>query len=234
MFHLKPSASILAATILFHHTGFSETPEPQSEPPKLLATSELRDFEALTKSRQILITAAMQAAKEVSGMAYLYGGNGVKDGGFDCSGAMYHILRKIGLNPPRTSYAQFLWVQKDSEMHMVSTEAKDLEDASLAMLKSGDLVFWSGTYQPTDNRLTNITHVGIFIGYEKKDGHPVMINSSDGRSYRGKKQSGLGVNDFRIPKIGGKSHMVGYGTPPKLEPVSSTTEKLIQPLPSPP
>lgn len=217
MFHLNNSAWILVATFLFHHTVIGETPEPKRGTPKILETTELRDFETLSETRQKMITTAMQAAKEVSGKPYLFGGNGVKDGGFDCSGAMYHILRKIGLTPPRTSYGQFLWVQKDSVMHMVSTEAKDLTDASLAKLKPGDLVFWSGTYQPTDNRLTNITHVGMFIGYEKKDGHPVMINASDGRSYRGKKQSGLGVNDFRIPKIGGKSHMIGYGSPPKLE-----------------
>ncbi len=200
----------LAASILFSQAALGVTPA-------LLETSDLKDFETLEEPRKKLIETAILAAKEVTGMPYLFAGNGAKDGGFDCSGAMYHVLRKVGLNPPRISYEQFLWVQKDSILHLVSIEAKDLTHASFAKLKPGDLVFWSGTYAPTDNRLTNITHVGMFMGYEKKDGHPVMINASDGRSYRGKKQSGFGVNDFRLPREGGTSVMVGYGTPPKLE-----------------
>lgn len=185
--------------------------------PALLKTSELKDFDTLAEPRKKLIEAALLAAKEVTGMPYRFAGNGVKDGGFDCSGAMYHVLNKVGLTPPRTSYAQFLWVKSGSTIHLISTEAKSLTHESFAKLKPGDLVFWSGTYEPIDNRLTNITHVGMFIGYEKKDGHPVMINASDGRSYRGKAQSGFGVYDFRMPRAGGTSVMVGYGTPPKLE-----------------
>ncbi len=200
----------LAAFILLSQAALGVTPA-------LLATADLKDFENLEPSRKKLIETAILAAKEVTGMPYLFGGNGAKDGGFDCSGAMYHVLNKAGLHPPRTSYEQFLWVQKDSILHLVSTEAKDLTHSSFAKLKPGDLVFWSGTYIPTDKRLSNITHVGMFMGYEKNDGHPVMINSSNGRSYRGKKQSGFGVNDFRLPRIGGTSIMVGYGTPPKLE-----------------
>lgn len=185
--------------------------------PTLLDTSDLKDFEKLDPPRQKLIETAFTAAKEFTGMPYLFGGNGVKDGGFDCSGAMYHVLRKAGLNPPRTSSALFLWVKSESIMHMVSAEAKDLSHASFSNLKAGDLVFWSGTYLPTVKRLTNITHVGMFIGYEKKDGRPVMINASNGRSYRGIIQNGFGVNDFRIQKIGATSIMVSYGTPPKLK-----------------
>ncbi len=210
MFVKNSHWALMAAGLVFCHTAVGNTPV-------LIQTSELKDFDTLEEPRKKLIEAALIAAKEVTDMPYRFAGNGAKDGGFDCSGAMYHVLNKIGLNPPRTSYGQFLWVQKDSILHLVSTEAKDLTHSSLAKLKPGDLVFWSGTYVPTDNRLTNITHVGMFLGYEKKDGHPVMINASDGRSYRGKKQNGFGVNDFRLPRAGGTSVMVGYGTPPKLE-----------------
>lgn len=186
-------------------------------PAALLETSELKDFEKLEEPRRKLIETAIVAAKEVAEMPYRFAGNGVKDGGFDCSGAMYHVLRKVGLNPPRTSSGQFLWVKNQSVLHLVSETSKDLCDPSFAKLKPGDLVFWSGTYEPTDNRLTKITHVGIFIGHEKKDDHPVMMSASDGRSYRRQKQSGFGVHDFRIPVLTGKSRIVGYGTPPKLE-----------------
>ena len=64
----------------------------------------------------------------------------------------------------------------------------------------------------------SITHVAIFLGFEKTDGRAVMINATEGRSYRGKKGNGFGVYDFRVPSKGGKSRMVGYGTPPGLLP----------------
>jgi peptidoglycan DL-endopeptidase CwlO len=210
MFVKNSHWAFMAASLFFSQFAVGNTPA-------LIETSELKDFETLSEPRKKLIEAALLVAKEVNGMPYLFGGNGAKDGGYDCSGAMYHTLRKAGLNPPRTSSAQFEWVQKDSILHLVSSEAKDLTHESFAKLKPGDLVFWSGTYAPTDGRLSNITHVGMFLGYEKKDGHAVMINASNGRSYRGKKQSGYGVNDFRLPRAGGTSVMVGYGTPPKLE-----------------
>ena len=201
--------SFLSLVFLLHASLFAETLP-------LLATSELKDFDKLEEPRQKLLEAAVQAAKDVAGMPYKYGGNGPKDGGFDCSGAMHYILHKVGINPPRTSSDQFLWVKKYAQLHMVANAAKDTEDKSLADLKPGDLVFWSGTYVPTDGRTTKITHVGMFLGYEKKDGRPVMINATNGRSYRGKKGNGFGVYDFRVPSSKSKSRMVGYGTPPGL------------------
>ncbi|MGJ8633101.1 MAG: C40 family peptidase [Luteolibacter sp.] len=183
---------------------------------KLLETSDLSDFEKLEKPRQKLIETSFAAAEEVKGMPYLYGGNGPTDGGFDCSGAIYYVLKKIGLKPPRTSSDQFLWVQKNSKFHKIPVTAKTLDDESFTHLKPGDLVFWSGTYTPTDGRKTGITHVAIYLGHEKEDARPVMINATSGRSYRGKKCEGFGVYDFRIPRPGSKSRIVGYGTPPGL------------------
>jgi len=182
----------------------------------LLETSELSDFGELSEPRQKLIETAIQAGKDVAGMPYKYGGNGAADGGFDCSGAMHFVLHKVGLESPRTSSGQFLWVKENSKLHLVASSAKDTEDKSFAELKPGDLVFWSGTYEPTDGRKVDITHVGMFLGFEKKDGRPVMINATNGRSYRGKKGNGFGVYDFRVPREGSKSRMVGYGTPPGL------------------
>lgn len=187
-----------------------------AEPLPLLEPSELKDFDKLEEPRQKLLETAIQAGKDVEGMPYKYGGTGPEDGGFDCSGAIYHILQEIGLKPPRTSSDQFLWVKKDSQLHLIAESAKDTEDRSFADLKPGDLVFWSGTYEPTDGRTTRITHVAIFMGYEKKDGRAVMINATDGRSYRGKRGNGFGVYDFQVPREGGKSKMVAYGTPPGL------------------
>ena len=187
-----------------------------AEPLPLLESSELADFSTLSEARQKLIDTALEAGKEVAGMPYRFGGKSPEDGGFDCSGAMFYVLRKVGFSPPRTSSDQFLWVKKKSELHLVADAATDTDHKSFINLKPGDLVFWSGTYVPTDGRTTKITHVGMFLGYEKKDGRPVMINATNGRSYRGKKGNGYGVYDFRVPRAGSKSKIVGYGTPPGL------------------
>jgi len=41
-----------------------------------------------------------------------------------------------------------------------------------------------------------------------------MVGSSDGRSYRGQKRNGYGIVDFHVPKVGGKTRIVGFGPPP--------------------
>ena len=186
----------------------------QAEP--MIAGSDLRGFGDLPESRRKLIGAALNAADEVAGMPYKYGGNGAADGGFDCSGAMYHVLREAALKPPRTSADQFLWVRENSKLHPVPLAARDITHESFAALQPGDLLFWTGTYEPDDARLVKITHVAMFLGYEKKDGRPVMISATNGRSYRGAKVNGYGVCDFRVPKADSKSRLVGYGTPPGL------------------
>ena len=187
-----------------------------ADEPAIIATGDLRDYDEFDESRKRVISVALDAAIEMGGKPYLYGGTGPADGGFDCSGAMYYVLRKVGLSPPRTSADQFLWVRKHSKLHLVANAAKDTEDESFADLRPGDLVFWSGTYEPNDGRKVKITHVAMFLGFEKKDGRPVMINATNGRSYRGKKGNGYGVYDFRVPSARSKARMVGYGTPPGL------------------
>ncbi len=182
----------------------------------MIAGSDLRGFDELPESRRKLIELAIAASNEVAGMPYVYGGNGAADGGFDCSGAMYHVLLKAGLKPPRTSSDQYLWVRINSRLNPVSLEARDVTHANFSGLKSGDLLFWTGTYEPNDARLVKITHVAMFLGYEKKDGRAVMISASDGRSYRGIKANGYGLFDFKVPSAGSKSRMVGYGSPPGL------------------
>lgn len=199
--------------------GFGALKAQEESPaaPQLLETSDLKGFKELPEERQKLISMAIETGKEVLGMPYKYGGNGPKDGGFDCSGAMHYILQKVGIEPPRTSSDQYLWVKKHSDFHEVPKTATDTGDESFAELQPGDLVFWSGTYEPKDGRTTSITHVGMYLGLEAKDGRPVMINATNGRSYRGKKGNGFGVYDFRVPRAGSKSKIVGYGAPPGLK-----------------
>lgn len=182
--------------------------------PAEIAVVELEGFAALAADRRKLIELAIAVRHDNPWLPYLFGGSTPAAGGFDCSGAIYFVLRGAGLTPPRTSAGQYLWLRDEGRIHLVSEAAKNPDHTSLKHLLPGDLLFWSGTYLPEDGREIKITHVAIYLGQEKKDDHHVMINSTDGRSYRGTKANGYGVYDFRLPLATGRSRLVGYGTPP--------------------
>ena len=195
--------------------------------PALIATTDLLDFDTLPEDRRELIEGAITVARDSPWLPYKFGGSSPADGGFDCSGAMYFVMNKAGLKPPRTSSDQYLWLKKNNRLHEAPDVLLTLEHPFLSTLKPGDLLFWSGTYAPSDGRTTGITHIAIYLGREKKDKRPVMINATDGRSYRGKQANGYGVYDFYLPKEGSRSKFVGYGTPPgiaeiKEEPAASS------------
>ena len=183
-------------------------------PPAIIPTTDLADFDTLPADRRKLIENALQVAKESPWLPYKYGGSSPAEGGFDCSGAMCFVMNKAGLKPPRTSANQYEWLKENNRLHEVPADVRTLDHSSLSALRPGDLLFWSGTYAPTDGRTVDITHVAMYLGKEKKGGRHVMINATDGRSYRGRQANGYGVYDFYLPKDGGKSKFVGFGTPP--------------------
>jgi cell wall-associated NlpC family hydrolase len=182
--------------------------------PARIETAELADFDVLQKSRQGMIEGALALARNSPWLPYLAGGADPAAGGFDCSGAMYFVMRKAGLDPPRSSGGQMEWLRKNGRLHEITTGAVDLKHPSFAGLKPGDLLFWAVN---DASGKTRIHHVAMYLGTAKTDGLPLMINSTDGRSYRGKKGNGYGVYDFRVPKPESPSKLVGYGTPPGIE-----------------
>lgn len=184
--------------------------------PATIKFEELAIDESLDPRRLELIKSALKVAAESPWLPYKFGGSTPSDGGFDCSGAMHYVMQQIGLKPPRTSADQFNWVKKGGKFVEVKPQVRALDDPVFQSLKPGDLLFWSGTYIPTDGRTSNITHVAIYLGKESKDGRQVMINATDGRSYRGRKANGFGVYDFRIPREGSRSRFIGFGPPPGL------------------
>lgn len=183
--------------------------------PAILTTGDLASYDALPSARKKLIEGALATARQVAGKPYKFGGATPQDG-FDCSGAMYYVLGIAGLKPPRTSAEQFMYIRDSGNLHRVADSVQSLEDASMSYLQPGDLLFWSGTYAPSDGRSVDVTHVAMFLGREKNGGKPVMINATDGRTYHGRKANGYGVYDFYLPKPHSKSKLVGYGSPPGL------------------
>lgn len=185
--------------------------------PALLSGSDLQGYGALGGVRLQLVEVALGTRKAHPTLRYQYGGADPKKGGFDCSGSMHYILRSCGLKPPRTSAGQFEWVKAADNIKLVPEGVTSLDAEIFRALKPGDLLFWSGTYQASDGRTNKITHVQMYLGREKSDGRHVMIGASDGRSYRGIQRNGFGVFDFRLPRKGAKSRLVGFGSPPGIE-----------------
>jgi hypothetical protein len=179
--------------------------------PARIEAGGLMEFAALPAARRQLIETALAVAWESPWLPYLAGGADPAAGGFDCSGAMYFIMRKAGLHPPRSSGGQMEWLRKNGRLRDVSSDARDPKHPSLADLQPGDLLFWAVT---GPGGAVRVHHVAMYLGTEKKDGRPVMIGSTDGRSYRGQKSNGYGIHDFRVPAKDSPSKLTGYGTPP--------------------
>jgi peptidoglycan DL-endopeptidase CwlO len=182
--------------------------------PALIATVELTDFDRLPDDRSKLIGGAIATARDSPWMPYIARGAAPSDGGFDCSGAMYFVMRKAGLDPPRTAAGQLQWLKQNDRLHEVPPGAIDLNHPSFKDLHPGDLLFWGRRGSVDTGAKEEITHVAMFLGNEKKDNLPVMINSTDGRSYRGIKANGYGVYDFRLPSAEARISFIGYGSPP--------------------
>ena len=82
------------------------------------------------------------AAKKMVGVPYRWGGT--TPSGFDCSGLVYYAYLKVGLNVPRTTWAQYQGVKR----------------VYPADLRVGDLLFF---------RLSGrrVSHVGIYLGHNQ-------------------------------------------------------------------
>lgn len=187
---------------------------PGKVKPALVTSADLAGFANLFAGRQKLIETALAVARNSPWLPYVYGGADPALGGLDCSGAMYFVMTQCGLNPPRTSSGQYHWLRKHQALHRVADDARNTADLSLAELRPGDLLFWGTGQVADDAESAKITHVAMYLGREAKDGWQIMINATDGRSYRGIRANGFGVYDFRVPPAGAKVKLVGYGPPP--------------------
>lgn len=152
-------------------------------------------------------------------LSYKYGSADPAQGGLDCSGFVYYLLRENGIpDVPRDSSQQYVWVRKSGNFRAVV--GKNDNTFELDELKPGDLMFWSGTYEI--NRDPPITHSMIYVGKEKSTGRRIMVGSSDGRVYHDESRYGVSVFDFRNSRAGraatnGRTpDFVGYGRIPGL------------------
>lgn len=86
--------------------------------------------------------AVVSLARRFLGVPYRWGGTG--PGGFDCSGFLYAVFRRLGIELPRTSFEMFRFGRP----------------VPRARLQPGDLVFFT-TYAP------GASHAGIYLGADQ-------------------------------------------------------------------
>lgn len=206
----------LTLALIFTALSHLNAAEKSSIAPGQLTSGQIDGLDDIAPERRKLVELALKLGREHPLDQYLFGSADPTKGGFDCSGSLFFILKQAGLKPARSSSAQFDWIKQSGSLVEVPPGTTSLDAPVFAKLQPGDLLFWSGTYKATDGRTNKITHVQMYLGKEKKDGRPVMIGSSDGRSYRGIARCGFGIFDFKLPSKTSKSRFAGFGPPPGL------------------
>jgi peptidoglycan DL-endopeptidase CwlO len=189
-------------------------------PDATLTPDQIKGFEDCPAKVQALLASALDLTKR--NLDYKYGSADPANGGMDCSGFVYFVLRGNGIDDvPRDSSEQYVWVRRAHKFEAVLSRKED--SFELDDLKPGDLLFWTGTY--SIDRDPPITHAMIYLGRERKTGERVMVGASDGRVYHGKSRYGVSVFDFKIhtsknaeagkpfPTFVGYAHIPGLGKP---------------------
>jgi hypothetical protein len=121
-------------------------------------------------------TGFVDMVRKVLGDEYVYGAAGPST--FDCSGLVQWAAHQVGITAPRTSEAQWAWVQKISK----------------AELQPGDLVF---TQWPGDNASPG--HVQVYVG----NGNVIGADTTDVEQVPLSGDAGHVVGYGRIPGISG-------------------------------
>jgi cell wall-associated NlpC family hydrolase len=209
----------------------TETPEATATPPATAHPAPQREgapnvnvppekiagFDAYPAKVRQLIDTGLELTKQ--NLGYTYGSADPTNGGMDCSGFIYYVLRQNGFpDVPRDSSQQYVWVRKAGNFDAVLSRHED--SFELDALKPGDLLFWRGTY--SIDRDPPITHTMIYLGREKGTKKRIMIGASDGRTYDGKQRFGVSVFDFKLPPPPNSADakispvFVGYGRIPGL------------------
>jgi len=198
-----------------------------------LSPNDIKDFDQNPEPVRKLLEDALALTRQ--NLDYTYGSAEPENGGMDCSGFIYYVLRKNGIeNVPRSASDQYVWVRKAGNFRAVLS--RDLDSFELDELKPGDLLFWTGTYNVEHD--PPVTHTMIYLGTKKETGKPVMVGSSDGRTYEGKQQFGVSVFDFKTASA--KSELserqprfVGYAKIPGLGKKTPNDEERAKEKPTP-
>jgi cell wall-associated NlpC family hydrolase len=182
-----------------------------------ISSDQIEGYDANPAAVRQLLDDALELTRR--NLDYAYGSDDPARGGMDCSGFIYYVLRKNGVSDvPRDASGQYAWIRKAGDFRAVLS--RNIDSFELDELKPGDLLFWTGTYSV--ERDPPVTHTMIYLGKKKKAGQPVMVGSSDGRTYAGVQRFGVSVFDFKAGRVregttgDNAPRFVGYGKIPGL------------------
>ena len=223
--HSTRSLLILALSFLTAICSHAQDAAPASPPHTTqvatLAIADLREYATQPPPVQRLLAEALKLT--TLNLGYKYGSSDPANGGMDCSGTVYALLREAGLKDvPRDASSMYKWVWTRSRFNAVTSS--DPDTFELDPLKPGDLLFWTGTYSV--DRDPPVTHVMIYLGINRQTGRRVMFGASEGRRFNGKSMYGVSVFDFTLPgrkrasdtsaASASQSQFIGYGAIPGL------------------
>jgi peptidoglycan DL-endopeptidase CwlO len=199
---IKPPASPIAKT-----TGASKSTS---------SLTEIADSESYSPEVRKVIDLCLNLTTQ--NLSYKYASADPARGGMDCSGFIYYVLSKSGINDvPRDAREQYVWVRKAGNFQAVLAQRDD--SFELDALKPGDLLFWASTYGVS--RDPDITQTMVYLGREKGTNQRIMVGASEGRTYKGQRRYGVSVFDFKVGRAPKSKNergpvFVGYGRIPGL------------------
>ncbi len=177
-----------------------------------LRPEELTGFGKLPADTQALLRYGLSLTGRQ--LSYKMGSADPDTGGTDCSGYVYHVLKNQGhTNVPRQADEMYAWAWRAGTFRACNGNSMDTFE--FKELRPGDLLFWVNSTQSKTDRDPPVTHVMIYLGTRVSDGKPVTAGASDGRSYDGRRMSGVSVFDFRLPPADGKARFIGYAHLPE-------------------
>jgi len=198
-------------------TGTETKPKTEHAPNATVEPEEITEFAAQAPRIQQLIRDAIDLTR--LNLTYTFGSSDPDNGGMDCSGTIYYLLRAHNFaDVPRDSSGQYMWTRRGGAFFPVVSKSADSPE--LKDLLPGDLMFWTGTYE--SGRDIPISHVMMYLGREKGSGKRIVFGASDGRSYNGIQRWGVSVFDFKMPNANAanpektKAEFVGYARIPGL------------------
>lgn len=102
------------------------------------------------------VSSPISYALAMAGQPYVYGGESLAEGGFDCSGLVYYAYQQIGITLPRTSDSQMAYVRANGRW-----------TTSISELQYGDLVFFPGhvAFYVGNNQVFGATSPGNVASY---------------------------------------------------------------------
>lgn len=179
-----------------------------------ITTTQLINFKKYPSNVQALISDALKLSTKR--LTYQFGSANPKNGGMDCSGTIYYLLRSSSRQQtkqmvPRRSDQIYQWTKDHGKFYPVKNH--NLQSKEFAHLNPGDLLFWTGTYPV--KRKSPITHVMLYLGKNMQGKH-LIFGSSTGPSYINKKLKGVNVFDFKLPRFNSKVRFVGYSCIPNV------------------